>query len=193
MSEVRKTYLANNKDELERLRERNRAMKGKPRTDLSAEALQRITEAARINSTGRKHTEESRRKISLWHKRRWAQMSPEQRSKRALPWCLAGKRAQVSPLEQAIGQVLMALGESFEAQKPISHPMGYFVVDFYLPARNLVIECDGRYWHNLPGRQETDRRRDAELRKMGYSVLRLSEEVIRKDPEQALLSGLKAI
>ena len=30
------------------------------------------------------------------------------------------------------------------------------VVDFYLPENDIVIECDGKYWHSLPGRLERD-------------------------------------
>jgi very-short-patch-repair endonuclease len=55
------------------------------------------------------------------------------------------------------------------------HIISKMCVDFYLPEFHAVVEVDGRYWHSLPGRPEQDARRDYVLRKMGYSVIRISE------------------
>jgi very-short-patch-repair endonuclease len=46
-------------------------------------------------------------------------------------------------------------------------------VDFLIDER-LVIEVDGRAFHDLPTAFEQDRRRDAELSRRGYRVLRFS-------------------
>lgn len=51
------------------------------------------------------------------------------------------------------------------------------VVDVFVPSRNLVIECDGTYWHRNRGEQ--DSKRDAHMTSLGLRVLRLPEPDIR--------------
>lgn len=45
----------------------------------------------------------------------------------------------------------------------------------------LVVECDGKYWHNLPGIQEKDKLRDINLRKNGFDVIRFWDYEINDD------------
>lgn len=91
-----------------------------------------------------------------------------------------------SSIEKAITQVLDTLGICHEGQKRI----GNYVVDIFIPCAKLFIECDGTYWHNRPGVPESDEKRDAALREMGYTVVRLKEEEIRANPELALMSQM---
>jgi len=44
---------------------------------------------------------------------------------------------------------------------------------------NLVIECDGDYWHKYPIGKEIDHIRTKELIEKGFKVLRLWEHEIR--------------
>lgn len=37
------------------------------------------------------------------------------------------------------------------------------VCDFYIPALNLIIEVDGRYWHNFPFGNKVDHIRNVEI------------------------------
>lgn len=53
-------------------------------------------------------------------------------------------------------------------------------VDFYLPQKNLVIECDGAYWHGRPGAKEKDEKKDIYLKERGYKIKRLSEKRIKQ-------------
>jgi len=92
-----------------------------------------------------------------------------------------------SSLEFAIEQVLVDINEPFEAQKQV----GPWLVDFYLPARNLVIECDGKYWHSRPEVVRRDAQKNGWLSKHGYALLRLGEDAIRADAKQALLNGVQ--
>jgi len=78
-------------------------------------------------------------------------------------------------LETSVAALLDALQEAYIQQKQI----GFWSVDFYIPRLNLVIECDGTYWHGLPKVQTKDRREDGWLFKHGYRVLRLPEPLIR--------------
>lgn len=92
-----------------------------------------------------------------------------------------------STLEIAVEQILTALNEPFETQKQL----GPWLVDFYLPDRNLVIECDGKYWHSLPEVAKRDRKKNYWLHKNGYKYLRLGEDAIRKDATQTVIDGLQ--
>lgn len=55
------------------------------------------------------------------------------------------------------------------------HPykVGKHPADFYIQKYNLVIECDGDYWHTKPGAKEKDRKQNAMMRNAGYFVKRL--------------------
>lgn len=59
------------------------------------------------------------------------------------------------------------LGLQFYRQKPILN----FIVDFYCPSANLVIECDGGQHYTDEG-LEADRVRDEALGELGLIVLR---------------------
>ncbi|MFV5589847.1 endonuclease domain-containing protein [Acinetobacter variabilis] len=59
------------------------------------------------------------------------------------------------------------LGLQFYRQKPILN----YIVDFYCPAANLVIECDGSQHFTDEG-LEVDRMRDDALAQLGLKVFR---------------------
>ena len=59
------------------------------------------------------------------------------------------------------------LGLQFYRQKPILN----YIVDFYCPTANLVIECDGSQHFTIEG-LEADRIRDEALAQLGLKVLR---------------------
>lgn len=127
---------------------------------------------------GRKRPLETRRRISEAAKRRWATYSLERRKEISAPGLLvatpAARKARPSRLEVAVQQLLNILGIEYITE----HRVGRYVVDMFVPARRLVIECDGEYWHSLPGVAEKDARRDRELHAAGYTVVRLPEKEI---------------
>jgi very-short-patch-repair endonuclease len=61
-------------------------------------------------------------------------------------------------------------GHQFYRQKII----GKYIVDFYCPKANLVIELDGGQHYSEAGKSK-DRTRDDVLREMGIKVLRFSD------------------
>ena len=68
------------------------------------------------------------------------------------------------------------LGVQFYRQKPILN----FIVDFYCPSANLVIECDGSQHYTNEG-LEADRVRDEALAQLGLRVLRFNNgQVLRE-------------
>jgi very-short-patch-repair endonuclease len=59
--------------------------------------------------------------------------------------------------------------------------VGKWSVDFLVMDR-WVVEADGDYWHARPGVPERDKRRDRAMRAMGYTVIRLAEREVGRDP-----------
>jgi very-short-patch-repair endonuclease len=51
--------------------------------------------------------------------------------------------------------------------------------DIFIPIYNLIIECDGNYWHNYPNGRDIDKIRTSELINKGFRVLRLWESNIK--------------
>ncbi|SDY31344.1 endonuclease domain-containing protein [Acinetobacter kyonggiensis] len=79
-------------------------------------------------------------------------------------------RSNMTDAEQCLWQRLrrkQILGLQFYRQKPILN----FIVDFYCPVANLVIECDGGQHYTDEG-LEADRVRDEALAQLGLKVLR---------------------
>ena len=73
-----------------------------------------------------------------------------------------------------------------------NHRIGRFFADFLILG-NIVIECDGTYWHKD---KKKDARKDAYLMEREYYVFRLSEERIKKDVygcTKSIIEILKAL
>lgn len=79
-----------------------------------------------------------------------------------------------SSLELIVRQQLQKLNETFEQEKRF----GKFRADFYLPKRNLIIECDGEFWHMTQKIKLRDQRKDKLFQKLGYNILRLNGQTI---------------
>lgn len=92
-------------------------------------------------------------------------------------------------IEKAVAAMLLSLGVIAVPQFRISR----WVCDFYVPFNNLVIECDGYYWHSRPETLEKDKRKDAWLKAKGYNLLRLTEQEINEAPETCLAKLRAAI
>ena len=71
------------------------------------------------------------------------------------------------------------LGVAFKRQVVVYR----FVVDYLAPTVRLIVEVDGLY-HSR--RVSADVRRDRELRRLGYRVLRLDAELVRRSLQEAV-------
>lgn len=58
--------------------------------------------------------------------------------------------------------------------------IGIYRADFLILDKNIIIECDGDYWHKIPGARDRDSRKDKYLHGKNYVVFRIPESVIRK-------------
>lgn len=56
-----------------------------------------------------------------------------------------------------------------------------FSLDFYIPKYNVVIECDGDYWHNIPEVVIRDRSKNAYIKACGHSLYRFWEHEINEN------------
>ena len=73
------------------------------------------------------------------------------------------------------------------------HPIGPYVADFCCAAAKLVIEVDGAA-HNGQDRQIAhDQRRDAYMRELGYSVLRIPAGDVLRDVDEVVQGIVQAV
>jgi very-short-patch-repair endonuclease len=88
-------------------------------------------------------------------------------------------RANTTPHERILWRALKEIpaeGSHFRRQAPI----GRYIVDFFCPARKLIIELDGGH-HNDDETAERDRERQLWLEQEGYRVLRFWNSEITAD------------
>ncbi len=93
-------------------------------------------------------------------------------------------RSNMTEAERALWSKLrrkQLLGLQVYRQKPIHQ----YIVDFYCPKAQLVIEVDGgQHWQ--PDHAEQDRERDAVLEQVGLRVLRFSNHEVLKQLDQVV-------
>jgi very-short-patch-repair endonuclease len=66
------------------------------------------------------------------------------------------------------------------------------LVDFVWPAQRLIVEVDSYDFHTSRNAFEADRRRDAELQRHGWRVLRITARRLHNDPHR-VIADLRAL
>jgi very-short-patch-repair endonuclease len=84
--------------------------------------------------------------------------------------------------EALIGRSLSALNIEYVFQKQFGH----YIVDFYLPAFDVVIEVDGPQHYTDKRIMENDVRRDSYLSQRGLKVIRVKNEELVSDSMSVL-------
>jgi len=134
---------------------------------------------------------ESRRKISRFAKEHNNSKRPEViikiKEKRKHQ-----KRTYEPSTEKIIQKILTNLDITWIKHKYIDIKHGY-QVDLLLPEYNIIIECDGDYWHNYPNGNEIDKIRTRELQDNGYKVLRFWERDIKNNIDYCIKEIKNAI
>lgn len=97
-----------------------------------------------------------------------------------------GQQKGPTSIERKMQAALIENNIDFIAQ----HPIGPWCVDFYLPTLNLVIECDGDYWHSLDEVKIRDKRKNGYLKKAGFKVARITESTINANVNAALSQAI---
>ena len=101
---------------------------------------------------GNKYSEELKEKLSKSHKKRLKD-NPEKHPNRIM-----SKKGYKTDIEKEVENFILKLGLPYMPQYSISN----LFVDFYIPSLNIIIECDGAYWHK---NQNKDINRDKKLLK----------------------------
>ena len=78
------------------------------------------------------------------------------------------------------------LGVAFRRQVPVNR----YILDFVAPAVKLAVEVDDRS-HEL--KRAADARRDRNLARLGYRVLRIPAELVRSNPAEAVARIVAAL
>lgn len=110
---------------------------------------------------GFKHTEEAKKKISDANRRNSARSDVKKKRSTSLrhAWSegkFTGRKFHIcSPtsIEQAVYNGLCLYNIEFKFQYS---PEGYSKIYDFLVYPNILIECQGEYWHRLPGAKEKD-------------------------------------
>ena len=119
--------------------------------------------------------------------------TPEKRS-----WVMSQIRGKDTKIELRMKQLLEETGYRFEM-----HPQMYGNPDFAHKRKRIVIFCDGDFWHGyrygqkkrlakkfwrdkIENNMRRDRRYTRNLRRDGWSVLRLWEHDIERNPEKCM-------
>lgn len=76
-------------------------------------------------------------------------------------------------------------GEQLGVKALRQYVIGDYIVDFLLPAIDLVIEVDGAY-HSERQQMEDDELREQHLNRMGYRVVRFTNDEVLYDTQNAL-------
>ena len=88
-------------------------------------------------------------------------------------------RTNETAAEKKIRQLLEGYSIKHITQKPIYTSDSFYIVDFYLPEINLVVEVDGDY-HYTSEQIEKDKAKNEKLLNLGYNVLRFNNKDYRK-------------
>jgi very-short-patch-repair endonuclease len=72
------------------------------------------------------------------------------------------------------------------------HPIAYFIADFYCHSAKLVIEVDGGI-HRQGEQYQYDLNRDRELRELGLTVLRFTNEEVMGEIESVLAKIVQVV
>lgn len=119
--------------------------------------------------------------IHLGHKRFFStEEGKRKRREIGIKGMLAASSGKRTSIEIAMSEELTRRGIEHTEQFNLD---GVFVPDFMLTEHNIIIECDGDYWHSLPENVVRDKRKNAYYRMKGITYFRFWEREINADVE----------
>lgn len=164
--------------------------KGKP---CSKETKRKLEKAL----SGKKHSTKTLKKMSNSHKGKPSPMKGKKHSKKTIDKLKKARAKRIIPIKDTkieikIQNFLKELQIEFIPHKLMEIKHRY-QCDIFIPSMNLVIECDGDYWHGNTDnpkfkilnksqikQKEKDSIRTKELLEKGFKVLRLWESEINE-------------
>jgi very-short-patch-repair endonuclease len=137
-------------------------------------------------------------KTSKTKKENWKNMSDQKKEVILIQLSNARKKCKSrnrTRIEYFIENILEKENIIYESEKS----MGVYIVDFFIPSKNLVIECMGDYWHANPkifikenytvtqkNNTERDKRKKEFLEKRGLNIKYLWEYDINNYPNKII-------
>lgn len=92
-------------------------------------------------------------------------------------------RIEMTPAETFLWKLLRDKFKTFRFRR--QHIIGDFIVDFACIGQHLVIEVDGGY-HSEPRQQDDDLLRTESLNRMGFNVIRFTNEQIMQHQQEVI-------
>jgi very-short-patch-repair endonuclease len=86
-----------------------------------------------------------------------------------------------TPWEVQLAELLFLEMITFKEQFLILNNQGkFYIADFYIPSKNLVIELDGKEFHSTIEGKEKDLKRDLNLQELGFSrIIRIDYKTFK--------------
>lgn len=172
------------KETIEKIRLGNR---GKKLSEEHKKILRNSVLGKKQSEDHKKKRLESRIKNNtLWHTEKTKEKIKKNRAKQVMP-------IKDTKIEKKIQRYLKSLNIDFFTHQYIKEIEHSYQCDILIPSMNLVIECDGNYWHKYPIGTEVDHIRTKELIEKGFKVLRLWECEIKIMSQNDLKSKLGGV
>ena len=150
----------------------SKSLKGRKLTE---EHKRKISESEK----GKYVSSESRYRISEATKNVWKNKDKQKKEKDVLALISCSPFSRDTSIELKVEEQLKLYNIKYFKQKPICN--AHFVIDFYLPEYQLVIECNGDYWHNLDKGKIRDKELEYYVKSKGKDILWLWEHEINDD------------
>lgn len=160
-----------------------KTLTGRKRKPFTEEHKKHICEA-RKKQKMKPCSEETRRKIGEANKGKTP--SVEARKMRSIAQIKNFnliKTFKNTDIEKKIAKELTERGIIYKQNEPIQNIAN---VDFFIPKGNIIIECDGDFWHKLPGIPEKDATKTHKLTELGYQVFRFWGSEIHQSPKMCV-------
>ena len=154
------------------------AFKGKKRKPFSEEWKRKISESHK----GKKLSEEHKKKLSLAIK---GKKRSEETKRKMSEWQKGKNNHNYGKHLTGETKRKMSLAKKGKHYSKEAKRKGIALVDFLLPNK-IIIQADGDYWHNLPGRKNRDINQDFLLSFKGYKIFRFTETEIKKSTEKCI-------
>lgn len=164
-----------------RTEENNKAHRGHK---WSEESKKKFSEKL-IGKKSKPRTKEAKKNISIGTKKAtgkwyswWNSLSAsEKREKMKKVW--EGNNGNETSIEKKVREQLQKNGLRFRSQVCICK--NKFRIDFYLPDFELVVECNGDYWHSREHRQKRDKQLEEYVLAKRKKILWLWEREIKTE------------
>ena len=88
-------------------------------------------------------------------------------------------------IERIMSNALTEAGIKYEFQGLVEK---IYPCDFVLWEHKVIVECDGEYWHSKPEAQLKDAKKDVFLHAKGWTIIRFSDKIIKKNIQQCIQS-----